>query len=67
MILTDQAIREASSLLMLIEAGADGHHVAQQANEVVKALGGTRDLRTMGPQAVPMYLGVLLLMRSLGH
>lgn len=67
MILTQQALAEVRSLVMLIEAGADGGLVAQQANEVIKALGGTRDVRTLGPTAVPMYIGALLIMRGLGH
>lgn len=67
MILTQQALGEVRSLVMLIEAGADGGLVAQQANEVIKALGGTRDVRTLGPTAVPMYIGALLIMRGLGH
>ncbi len=67
MILTQQALSEVRSLVMLIEAGADGALVAQQANEVIKALGGTRDVRTLGPTAVPMYIGALLIMRGLGH
>jgi hypothetical protein len=67
MILTQKALDEVKALLMLIEAGADGALVAQKANEVIKALGGTRDIRTMGPTAVPMYIGALLIVRGLGH
>lgn len=67
MILTEKALGEVRSLVMLIEAGADGGLVALQANEVIKALGGTRDVRTLGPTAVPMYIGALLIMRGLGH
>jgi len=67
MILTQNALDEVKALLMLIEAGGDGALVAKQANEVIKALGGTRDIRTMGPTAVPMYIGALLIVRGLGH
>jgi hypothetical protein len=67
MILTQNALDEVKGLLLLIEAGADGALVAQKANEVIRALGGTRDIRTMGPTAVPMYIGALLIVRGLGH
>jgi hypothetical protein len=67
MILTQNALDEVKGLLLLIEAGADGALVAQKANEVIRALGGPRDIRTMGPTAVPMYIGALLIVRGLGH
>lgn len=67
MILTQNALDEVKGLLLLIEAGADGALVASKANDVIQALGGTRDIRTMGPTAVPMYIGALLILRGLGH
>ena len=65
--LTQAVHNEVRALLMLIEGGADGAMVAQQADALCRALGGTRDLRTMGPQAVPLYIATLLMMRLLGH
>ena len=67
MIVTPEIHREAAARLMLIEAGADGAMVAQQAQRLITELGGTRDLRTLGPQAVPMYIATLLFVRMLGH
>jgi hypothetical protein len=67
MIVTPEIHREAAALLMLIEAGADGAMVAQQAQRLITELGGTRDLRTLGPTAVPMYIATLLFVRMLGH
>lgn len=67
MMVTPEIQREAASLLMMIESGADGALVARQAQALITALGGTRDLRTLGPQAVPMYIATLLFVRMLGH
>lgn len=67
MIVTHEIQREAASLLMLIESGADGAMVAMQAQRLITELGGTRDLRTLGPTAVPMYIATLLFVRMLGH
>lgn len=67
MIVTHEIQREAASLLMLIESGADGAMVAMQAQRLITKLGGTRDLRTLGPTAVPMYIATLLFVRMLGH
>lgn len=67
MIVTPDVHREAQALLLMIEAGADPAHIAKQASVLVDRLGGTRDLRTLGPQAVPLYLAVLLFVRMLGH
>lgn len=67
MIVTHEIQREAASLLMMIESGADGAMVAMQAQRLITELGGTRDLRTLGPTAVPMYIATLLFVRMLGH